>query len=46
MVLRIHGEVFGEIRPASIVFQVGRFIDPAWLIEIEVDAIIDRNDAN
>jgi hypothetical protein len=37
--------VFGEIRPASILFQVSRFIDPAWLVEIEVDAIIDRDDA-
>ena len=41
-VLRIHGEVFGEIRPASILFQVSQFIDPTWLVEIEVDAIIDR----
>jgi enamine deaminase RidA (YjgF/YER057c/UK114 family) len=44
-VLRIHGEVFGEIRPASIMFQVSRFIDPAWLVEIEVDAIVDDDDA-
>ena len=44
-VLRIHGEVFGEIRPASILFQVSRFIDPTWSVEIEVDAIIDRDDA-
>jgi enamine deaminase RidA (YjgF/YER057c/UK114 family) len=43
-VLRIHGEVFGEIRPASILCQVSRFIDPTWLVEIEVDAIIDRDD--
>ncbi len=41
-VARIHGEVFGEIRPATIMFQVSRFIDPAWLIEIEADAIIDK----
>ena len=40
---RIHGEAFGTIRPASIVFQVSRFIDPAWLIEIEAEAIIDRS---
>jgi len=43
VVLRIHGEVFGAIRPASIMVQVSRFIDPAWLIEIEVDAIIDHD---
>jgi enamine deaminase RidA (YjgF/YER057c/UK114 family) len=45
VVARIHGEVFGSIRPASIMFQVSRFIDPQWLVEIEVDAIIDRDDA-
>jgi enamine deaminase RidA (YjgF/YER057c/UK114 family) len=45
-VLPIHGEVFGAIRPASILCQVSRFIDPAWLVEIEVDAIIDRGDAS
>ena len=44
-VLRIHGEAFGAIRPASIMFQVDRFIDPTWLVEIEVDAIIDRDAA-
>ena len=44
-VLRIHGDVFGEIRPASILFQVSRFIDPAWLVEIEVDAIVDDDNA-
>jgi enamine deaminase RidA (YjgF/YER057c/UK114 family) len=43
--LRIHGEVFGEIRPASILFQVSPFIDPAWLVEIEVDAIVDDDNA-
>ena len=45
-VLRIHGEVFGAIRPASILCQVSRFIDPTWLVEIEVDAIMDRDDAS
>lgn len=37
---RVHGEVFGEIRPALTVMQVSRFIDPEWLVEIEVDAIV------
>lgn len=45
VVSRIHGEVFGAIRPASIMCQVSRFNDPAWLIEIEVDAIIDLDGA-
>lgn len=38
---RVHGEVFGSIRPATIVYQISRFIDPDWLVEIEVDAFIE-----
>jgi enamine deaminase RidA (YjgF/YER057c/UK114 family) len=36
---KVHGEVFGAIRPACTVMQVTRFIDPEWLVEIEVDAV-------
>jgi enamine deaminase RidA (YjgF/YER057c/UK114 family) len=39
-VSKVHGEIFGEIRPASTVMQVVRFIDPDWLIEIEADAVV------
>ena len=39
-VTRVHGEVFGAIRPANTVMQVVRFIDPEWLVEIEADAVI------
>jgi enamine deaminase RidA (YjgF/YER057c/UK114 family) len=28
------------VRPASTVMQVSRFIDPAWLVEIEADAVV------
>lgn len=38
---RVHGEVFGDIRPANTVMQVTRFIDPEWLVEFEVDAFVD-----
>ncbi|HYD54722.1 MAG TPA: RidA family protein [Gemmatimonadaceae bacterium] len=37
-VARVHGEVFGSIRPANTVMQVVRFIDPDWLVELEADA--------
>lgn len=37
---RAHGEIFSEIRPASTMVEVSRLIDPAHLVEIEVDAII------
>lgn len=37
---RAHGEVFGAIRPTATMVEVKRLIDPAMLVEIEVDAII------
>ncbi len=38
---RVHGEIFKDIRPVNTVMQVTRFIDPEWLVEIEVDAVIE-----
>lgn len=43
---RVHGEIFASIRPASLMVQVNRFIDPEWLIEIEADAIIDNQETH
>jgi enamine deaminase RidA (YjgF/YER057c/UK114 family) len=34
----VHGEVFREIRPASIAVVVAALIDPSLLVEIEADA--------
>ena len=39
-VLRAHGEVFAEIRPASSLLGVPALIDPQMVVEIEADAII------
>lgn len=39
-VTKVHGEYFADIRPANTVMQVGRFIDPDWLVEIEADAVL------
>lgn len=38
---RAHGERFAGIRPVTTFVEVSRFIDPRWLVEIEVDAIVD-----
>jgi enamine deaminase RidA (YjgF/YER057c/UK114 family) len=35
-----HGERFGAIRPASTMVVVAGFLDPAWLVEMEFDAVI------
>ncbi|HEX2344961.1 MAG TPA: RidA family protein [Gaiellaceae bacterium] len=38
-VARAHGEVFSEIRPANTTV-VTSLMDPAWTVEIEVDAVL------
>ena len=35
---RVHGEVFGTVKPVATMVEVSRLIDPAHLIGIEVDA--------
>jgi enamine deaminase RidA (YjgF/YER057c/UK114 family) len=38
---RVHGEVFGAVRPATTLVGVSAFVDPAMLVEIEAEAVID-----
>jgi enamine deaminase RidA (YjgF/YER057c/UK114 family) len=39
---RAHGEVFGDVRPATTGVVVAALFDPRWLVEIEAEAIIAR----
>jgi enamine deaminase RidA (YjgF/YER057c/UK114 family) len=39
---RAHGEVFGEIRPATTGVVVKELLDPRWRVEIEAEAIVER----
>ena len=41
-VAQVHGEIFRDIRPVNTLVQVERFIDPEWLLETEVDAVVSR----
>jgi enamine deaminase RidA (YjgF/YER057c/UK114 family) len=38
---RVHGEFFGQIRPAATMVVVAKLLNPSWRIEIEADAVID-----
>lgn len=40
---RVHGEVFGHVRPANTIVVVSGFVDPRWLIEMEADAILPES---
>lgn len=37
---RMHGEYFGDTRPAATMVVVKELLNPSWLIEIEADAFI------
>ena len=39
-IAKAHGEVFGEIRPATTIVEVAKLVDAAFMVEIEAVAVI------
>jgi enamine deaminase RidA (YjgF/YER057c/UK114 family) len=37
---RVHGEVFGDVRPAATMVAVSALLDPRWKVEIEAEAVV------
>jgi enamine deaminase RidA (YjgF/YER057c/UK114 family) len=37
---RVHGEYFSKIRPAATMVVVAKLLNPAWRVEIEMDAVV------
>jgi enamine deaminase RidA (YjgF/YER057c/UK114 family) len=44
-VARAHGEIFGDIRPASTGFFVHALVDPRYHVEIEAEALVTGDTA-
>jgi enamine deaminase RidA (YjgF/YER057c/UK114 family) len=42
---RAHGEVFGAVRPVATMVVVAGLVDPALLVEVEVEAYVGRDEA-
>jgi enamine deaminase RidA (YjgF/YER057c/UK114 family) len=40
---RVHGEFFRQIRPAATMVVAAKLLNPAWRIEIEMDAVIPES---
>jgi enamine deaminase RidA (YjgF/YER057c/UK114 family) len=39
----VHGEIFRDIRPANTTLVVAALLNPAWKVEIEVEAMLDHD---
>lgn len=41
----VHGEIFRDTRPANTTLVVAALLNPAWKVEIEVEAVIEHDPA-
>lgn len=41
----VHAEVFAAVRPASTMLVVAGLLDPRWVVEVELDAILGQDRA-
>jgi enamine deaminase RidA (YjgF/YER057c/UK114 family) len=39
-IARAHGEFFREILPVNTSYVVAQLLDPRWLLEIELEAVV------
>ncbi|MBL1214452.1 MAG: RidA family protein [Ignavibacteriae bacterium] len=39
---KAHAEFFNDIKPASTMIEISKLVDPKMLVEIEVDAVIQK----
>jgi enamine deaminase RidA (YjgF/YER057c/UK114 family) len=44
-VIDVRAEYFATVRPVDTIMQVQRFVNPEWLVEFEVDAVISDGTA-
>lgn len=38
----VHGEVYGDVRPAATMVVVASLLDARWKVEIEAEAVLER----
>ena len=39
-VIQVRADFFAEVRPVDTIMQVSGFVNPEWLVEFEVDAVV------